>query len=139
MADLTVGAETCVALGATEHQFESFPGRDIALGALTVTRVLPVKGKRLVGPWCFLDRFGPMTFANPSPMDVGAHPHMGLQTVTWLLDGEIVHYDSLGYEVAASPRRRQRHDLGRRHRPRGADTGPKQRPVERRAALGRPA
>jgi len=46
MADLTVGAETCVALGATEHQFESFPGRDISLGALTVTRVLPVKGKR---------------------------------------------------------------------------------------------
>jgi hypothetical protein len=44
MADLTVAAETCVALGATEHQFESYPGRDIALGALTVTRVLPVKG-----------------------------------------------------------------------------------------------
>jgi hypothetical protein len=45
MADLTVAAETCVALGATEHRFESFPGRDIALGALTVTRVLPVKGE----------------------------------------------------------------------------------------------
>jgi len=98
MSDPTVAAESCVALGATEHQFESFPGRDIALGALTVTRVLPVKGRRLVGPWCFLDRFGPLTFANPSPMDVGAHPHMGLQTVTWLLEGELVHYDSLGYE-----------------------------------------
>ena len=47
MADLTVAAETCVALGATGHQFELYPGRDIALGALTVTRVLPVKGKRL--------------------------------------------------------------------------------------------
>jgi quercetin 2,3-dioxygenase len=103
MADLTVGAETCVALGATEHQFESFPGRDIALGALTVTRVLPVKGRRLVGPWCFLDRFGPLTFADPSPMDVGAHPHMGLQTVTWLLDGELVHYDSLGFESLLRP------------------------------------
>ena len=44
MAGPTVAAETCVALGATEHQLESFPGRDIALGALTVTRVLPVKG-----------------------------------------------------------------------------------------------
>jgi len=95
MADPTVAAETCVALGATEHQFESYPGRDIALGTLTVTRVLPVKGKRLVGPWCFLDRFGPLTFADPSPMDVGAHPHMWLQTVTRLLDGELVHYDSL--------------------------------------------
>jgi quercetin 2,3-dioxygenase len=98
-----VAAETCVALGATEHQFESFPGRDIALGGLTVTRVLPVKGKRLVGPWCFLDRFGPLTFADPSPMDIGAHPHMGLQTVTWLLDGELVHYDSLGYESLLRP------------------------------------
>src|ERR1700752_2993302 len=98
MSDLTVGAGTCVAVGATEHPFESFPGRDIALGGLTVTRVLPVKGQRLVGPWCFLDRFGPLTFANRSPMNVGAHPHMGLQTVTWLLEGELVHYDSLGYE-----------------------------------------
>ena len=103
MANPTVAAETCDALGATEHQFEPFPGRDIALGALTVTRVLPVKGKRLVGPWCFLDRFGPLTFADPSPMDVGAHPHMGLQTVTWLLDGELVHYDSLGYESLLRP------------------------------------
>jgi redox-sensitive bicupin YhaK (pirin superfamily) len=103
MADPTVAAATCVALGATEHQFESYPGRDIALGALTVTRLLPVKSKRLVGPWCFLDRFGPLTFANPSPMDVGAHPHMGLQTVTWLLDGELVHYDSLGYESVLRP------------------------------------
>ena len=103
MADLTVAAETCVALGATGHQFESFPGRDIALGALTVTRVLPVKGKRLIGPWCFLDRFGPLTFQDPSPMDIGAHPHMGLQTVTWLLDGELVHYDSLGYESLLRP------------------------------------
>jgi redox-sensitive bicupin YhaK (pirin superfamily) len=103
MADLTVAAKTCVALGASEHQFESFTGRDIALGALTVTRVLPVKGKRLVGPWCFLDRFGPLTFADPSPMDVGAHPHMGLQTVTWLLDGELVHYDSLGHESLLRP------------------------------------
>jgi len=46
MAEQDVAAETCVALGAAEHQFETYPGRDIALGALTVTRVLPVKGKR---------------------------------------------------------------------------------------------
>src|SRR5258708_10078115 len=103
MADLPVGAETCVALGATEHQFESFPGHDIALGALTVTRVLPVKGRRLVGPWCFLDRFGPLSFADPSPMDVGAHPHMGLQTATRLLDGELLHSYSLGYESLLRP------------------------------------
>ena len=53
MADLTVAAETWVALGATEHQFESFPGRDIALGALTVTRVLPVRGGAWLAPGVF--------------------------------------------------------------------------------------
>src|SRR5262245_8909508 len=103
MADETVAAEACDAMGAAEHQFESYPGRDVALGALTVTRVLPVKGKRLVGPWCFLDRFGPHTFQDAAAMDVGAHPHMGLQTVTWLLDGELVHYDSLGSESLLRP------------------------------------
>ena len=49
------------------------------------------------------DRFGPLTFKDPSPMDVGAHPHMGLQTATWLLDGELVHYDSLGNESLLRP------------------------------------
>ena len=103
MSDEHVAANACGAFGATAHQFETFAGRDIALGGLTVTRVLPVKGKRLIGPWCFLDRFGPMTFANPTPMDIGTHPHIGLQTVTWLLDGELVHYDSLGHEALLRP------------------------------------
>ena len=71
MNDEHVAAAACEAFGATAHQFETFAGREVSLGALTVTRVLPVKGKRLVGPWCFLDRFGPMTFANPAPMDIG--------------------------------------------------------------------
>jgi len=53
MADPTVAAEACVALGGPNIKFEAFPGRDIALGALTVTRVLPVKGRRLVGPCVF--------------------------------------------------------------------------------------
>jgi redox-sensitive bicupin YhaK (pirin superfamily) len=103
MADEQVAAAECEALGATAHEFETFPGRDLALAGLTVTRVLPVKGRRLVGPWCFLDRFGPTTFTDPSPMDIGAHPHIGLQTVTWLLDGELVHYDSLGHEAPLRP------------------------------------
>jgi len=103
MADEQVAAAECEALGATAHEFETFPGRDLALGGLTVTRVLPVKGRRLVGPWCFLDRFGPTTFTDPSPMDIGAHPHMGLQTVTWLLDGEALHRDSLGSEQVIAP------------------------------------
>jgi redox-sensitive bicupin YhaK (pirin superfamily) len=68
VSDETVDAAACVALGATGRQLESYPRRDMTLGPLTATRVLPVKGKRLIGPWCFLDRFGPLTFANPSPM-----------------------------------------------------------------------
>ena len=92
------------------------PGRDVALGDLTVTRVLPVKEKRLIGPWCFLDRFGPLTFANDAD-GYGAHPHIGLQTVTWLLDGEIVHYDSLGSESLLGGWR-ERDDFWRGDRPR---------------------
>ena len=103
MSDEHVAAATCEAFGAAEHQFETFGGRDVALGALAVTRVLPVHGKRLVGPWCFLDRFGPAAFTDRTPMDIGAHPHIGLQTVTWLLDGELVHYDSLGHETLLRP------------------------------------
>jgi redox-sensitive bicupin YhaK (pirin superfamily) len=98
MSSEPVAAETCIALGATQRQLESHPGREIEIGSLAVTRVLPVKGRRLIGPWCFLDRYGPLTFADGRPMDVGAHPHIGLQTVTWLLDGEVVHRDSLGHE-----------------------------------------
>lgn len=98
-----VGAETCVALGAAQRQFDAYPARDLALGQLTVLRALPVKGRRLVGPWCFLDRFGPLSFTAGSPMDVAPHPHIGLQTVSWLLDGEIAHLDSLGSEVVLRP------------------------------------
>jgi len=103
MPDPQVAAETCAALGAAQHQFDAYPGRDVALGQLTVTRLLPVRGRRLIGPWCFLDRFAPHGVDDATGMDVGSHPHMGLQTVTWLLDGELVHYDSLGVEAALRP------------------------------------
>jgi hypothetical protein len=98
-----VAAETCVALGATDARIESYPNRELTLGSLLVTRALPVKDRRLVGPWCFLDRFGPLTFSGGKPMDVAPHPHIGLQTVTWLLNGEVVHDDSLGYESVLRP------------------------------------
>jgi hypothetical protein len=50
------------------------------LGTLRISRALPVKGRRMIGPWCFLDRFGPLSFTEGMPMDVAPHPHMGLQT-----------------------------------------------------------
>ncbi len=99
----TIAAEECTALGATQHAFEAYPNRDVSLGHLTVTRVLPIRDRRMIGPWCFLDRFGPLSFAADKPMDVAPHPHTGLQTVTWLLEGEVLHDDSLGCEATARP------------------------------------
>lgn len=84
--------------------FQSLPHSQVVLGGLPVARALPVRGRRMVGPWCFLDRFGPLSFPEKQKlMDVPPHPHIGLQTVTWLLDGEILHDDSLGCEAIATP------------------------------------
>ena len=84
--------------------FERFPAHQTSLGALKVLRVLPIRQKRLVGAWCFLDRFGPLSFSEAKAMDVAPHPHIGLQTVSWLLQGEVVHKDSLGNEALLRPR-----------------------------------
>src|SRR5215510_8907631 len=81
---------------------ESLEGREVHLGKVPVVRVLPLRQRRMVGPWCFIDRFGPLTFQG-TLMDVAPHPHIGLQTVTWLLDGEILHDDSLGCQTITRP------------------------------------
>ena len=98
-----VAAESLVALGATERRLDEYENYEIALGTLRISRALPVRGRRMIGPWCFLDRFGPLSFTEGMPMDVAPHPHMGLQTVTWLLEGEVVHDDSLGEEAVLRP------------------------------------
>src|SRR5687767_2264434 len=98
-----VSAEECVALGKVHSALDSYPNRELSLGSLAISRALPVRERRLVGPWCFLDRFGPLSFSEGKPMDVAPHPHMGLQTVTWLLQGEVVHDDSLGSESLLRP------------------------------------
>jgi hypothetical protein len=99
----SVFADACLALGASQRTLESYPNRELSLGDLRVSRALPVRDRRLVGPWCFLDRFGPLTFTGGTPMDVAPHPHIGLQTVTWLLQGEVLHDDSLGFEAVLRP------------------------------------
>ena len=86
-----------------DARVESYPNRELRLGSLAISRALPVKQRSLVGPWCFLDRFGPLTFSKGKPMDVAPHPHIGLQTLTWLLQNEVVHDDSLGYESILRP------------------------------------
>ena len=98
-----VAAEACEAIGAAGRRLEAYPNRELALGSMPITRLLPVRDRRLVGPWCFLDRFGPLSFTNEKPMDVAPHPHIGLQTVTWLLAGEVVHDDSLGSQAVLRP------------------------------------
>jgi redox-sensitive bicupin YhaK (pirin superfamily) len=66
---------------------------------MNVLRTLPQRGLPTVGAWCFLDRFGPQR----TVMRVDPHPHMGLQTVTWPLTGEVRHRDALGSDVVLRP------------------------------------
>ena len=78
-------------------------GRSTTVGGVPISRVLPTKGRRTVGPWCFVDLILPPDFDDPHPLEVGPHPHTGLATVTWLLEGEALHTDSLGSEQSIRP------------------------------------
>jgi quercetin 2,3-dioxygenase len=82
---------------------ELSPARSTQVGALPVRRVLPQRPRRTVGSWCFLDHAGPVAVAPGVSFGIGPHPHMGLQTVTWLLEGELLHLDSLGSEQLIRP------------------------------------
>jgi redox-sensitive bicupin YhaK (pirin superfamily) len=73
------------------------------VGGLPVHRSLPLRQRRTVGAWCFLDRFGPVDVTPQRTMMVGPHPHMGLHTVTWLISGEVIHSDSLGNQQPIRP------------------------------------
>jgi len=72
-------------------------------GGLTIRRALPNPQRRLVGAWCFLDHAGPMQFGAGGGLGVGPHPHIGLQTFTWMIEGAAVHRDSLGNEQLITP------------------------------------
>ncbi|MET8053967.1 MULTISPECIES: pirin family protein [unclassified Streptosporangium] len=83
---------------------EVLAGRDVVLGgprAMKVTRTLPNRDIRMVGAWCFVDHYGP----EKTTMSVPPHPHTGLQTVSWLVEGEILHRDSVGSEQLIRPGR----------------------------------
>jgi redox-sensitive bicupin YhaK (pirin superfamily) len=73
------------------------------VGSMQVRRALPTRGRRTVGAWCFADHFGPVQVDGCIRADIGPHPHLGLQTVTWLLAGELIHRDSLGSEQPIRP------------------------------------
>ena len=79
-------------------------GRRRDLGGFEVSRILPHAQKRMVGPFVFLDQMGPAEFAPGSDaINVRPHPHIGLSTLTYLFEGEIMHRDSLGYTQAIRP------------------------------------
>jgi redox-sensitive bicupin YhaK (pirin superfamily) len=83
---------------------ELLPARAVPLGESTVVRrLLPTMGRRMVGAWCFVDHYGPDDIAREPGMQVPPHPHTGLQTVSWLLDGEVHHRDSLGSDALIRP------------------------------------
>ncbi|MFG2569321.1 pirin family protein [Streptomyces sp. NPDC048567] len=79
--------------------------RTVRLGESTeVRRLLPNLGRRMVGAWAFVDHYGPDDIADEPGMQVPPHPHMGLQTVSWLHEGEVLHRDSLGSLQTVRPR-----------------------------------
>ncbi|MFD9776751.1 pirin family protein [[Kitasatospora] papulosa] len=79
--------------------------RRVQLGESTeVRRLLPNLGRRMVGAWAFVDHYGPDDIADEPGMQVPPHPHMGLQTVSWLHEGEVLHRDSLGSLQQIRPR-----------------------------------
>jgi quercetin 2,3-dioxygenase len=83
---------------------ERLTTRDTIVGEnLPIRRALPNKARRMIGAWCFLDHAGPVTINSHDEFRVGPHPHMGLQTFTWMIEGEILHRDSLGYEQVLRP------------------------------------
>ena len=88
----------------TRAEGEVYGPRSVPLTPeLTVLRVLPQRARRLVGAWCFLDHFRAVASGSGPLMRVAPHPHVGLQTVTWLFDGEVRHRDSLGRDEIVRP------------------------------------
>lgn len=81
----------------------TIPARSKDLGGFTVGRILPYAQRRMVGPFIFLDHMGPAQFAAGDGIDVRPHPHIGLATVTYLFDGEILHRDTLGSVQTITP------------------------------------
>jgi redox-sensitive bicupin YhaK (pirin superfamily) len=92
--------EACDDLAGVELVVE---GRPRPVGGIEVVRALPARERRAVGPFVFLDHMGPTLFFPGTGIDVAPHPHIGLSTVTYLFEGEIVHRDSLGSVVTIRP------------------------------------
>lgn len=85
-------------------QLQRLEARNSMLGeGMLIRRALPHRERRMIGAWCFLDHAGPVDVSHGQGMRVGPHPHIGLQTFSWLIEGEVLHRDSLGYEQILRP------------------------------------
>ena len=85
---------------------ELIAAREVPLGgprAMTVHRTLPSRQRTMIGAWCFADHYGPSPVSETGGMVVPPHPHTGLQTVSWLFEGEIEHRDSVGSHAFVRP------------------------------------
>ncbi|MGH3359723.1 MAG: pirin family protein [Nocardioidaceae bacterium] len=78
-------------------------GLEHARDETIVNRMLPQRSRRMVGAWCFVDHYGPDDISGTSGMQVAPHPHSGLQTVSWLYDGAVLHQDCLGSRQLVRP------------------------------------
>jgi redox-sensitive bicupin YhaK (pirin superfamily) len=95
--------EPAVAPGAVGPELLVVESRRATVGAMPVRRALPTRGRRTVGAWCFVDHAGPVVPDGGAGPAIGPHPHIGLHTVTWVMQGELCHRDSLGSEQVVRP------------------------------------
>ncbi len=95
MSYQTAPEPTCTSIPGTVELVIEAKARD--LGGFSVRRVLPSPQRRMVGPFVFFDHMGPAEFPPGEGIQVRPHPHIGLATVTYLFEGEIMHRDSLGF------------------------------------------
>ncbi|MXN90620.1 pirin family protein [Flavobacterium sp. Sd200] len=77
--------------------------RPADIGNFLVGRLLPFRDRRTVGPFAFIDHMGPAALNDHQNIDVGPHPHIGLSTLTYLFEGNMMHRDSLGTEIEITP------------------------------------
>ncbi len=88
---------------AGEH-FERLEAHRAVIGdGFEIRRAVPNRHRRMVGAWCFLDHAGPVDHEPGQGLNIGPHPHIGLQTFTWMIEGEVLHRDSLGCEQLIHP------------------------------------
>ncbi|MDO6706889.1 pirin family protein [Photobacterium sp. 1_MG-2023] len=95
--------QPCNSSGACGAIIQILTPKEKDLGGFSVRRLLPTIQQKMVGPWIFFDHMGPAHFPAGEGINVRPHPHIGIATVTYLFDGEILHRDSLGHLQPIKP------------------------------------